>query len=65
MESLAEKVPTQPFLLLAAGLVMILTLWFSKKARRVVKTSVDLSRQDEGQERIKQMQDRVHPYAVQ
>tara|TARA_Y100001934_G_scaffold281156_1_gene389951 strand:- start:804 stop:3029 length:2226 start_codon:yes stop_codon:yes gene_type:complete len=53
MESLAEKVPTQPFLLLAAGLVMILTLWFSKKARRVVKTSVDLSRQDEGQERFK------------
>lgn len=53
MESLAEKVPTQPFLLLGAGLVMILTLWFSKKARRVVKTSVDLSRQDEGQERFK------------
>lgn len=53
MESLAEKVPTQPLLLLGAGLVMILTLWFSKKARRVVKTSVDLSRQDEGQERFK------------
>ncbi len=53
MESLAQKVPTQPLLLLFAGLIMILTLWFSKKARRVVKTSVDLSRQDEGQERFK------------
>ncbi|MGB5942109.1 MAG: inorganic phosphate transporter [Leeuwenhoekiella sp.] len=53
MESLAQKVPTQPMLLLLAGVVMILTLWFSKKARRVVKTSVDLSRQDEGTERFK------------
>jgi len=53
MESLAERVPTQPLLLLSAGIVMILTLFFSKKARRVVKTSVDLSRQDEGQERFK------------
>ncbi|RMB58589.1 inorganic phosphate transporter [Dokdonia sinensis] len=52
MESLAEKVPTQPYLLLIAGLVMVLTLWFSEKARRVVKTSVDLSRQDEVKERF-------------
>lgn len=53
MEGLAEKVPTQPLLLLIAGLVMVLTLWYSKKARRVVKTSVDLSRQDEVKERFK------------
>ena len=53
MESLAERVPTQPFLLLFAGLIMVLTLWFSEKARRVVKTSVDLSRQDEVKERFK------------
>ncbi|TVZ21272.1 phosphate transporter family protein [Dokdonia sp. Hel_I_63] len=53
MEQLAEKVPTQPILLLVAGLIMVLTLWFSKKARRVVKTSVDLSRQDEVKERFK------------
>ncbi|MGB1450556.1 MAG: inorganic phosphate transporter, partial [Marinirhabdus sp.] len=52
MESLAEKVPTQPLLLLLAGAVMVLTLWFSEKARRVVKTSVDLARQDEGKERF-------------
>ncbi|GHC42907.1 phosphate transporter [Ulvibacter litoralis] len=52
MESLAAKVPAQPLLLLGAGVVMILTLWFSEKARRVVKTSVDLSRQDEVKERF-------------
>ncbi len=53
MEGLAEKVPTQPLLLLLAGIIMVLTLWFSEKARRVVKTSVDLSRQDEVKERFK------------
>lgn len=53
MEVLAEKVPTKPLLLLLAGLIMVLTLWFSEKARRVVKTSVDLSRQDEVKERFK------------
>ena len=53
MGALAQEVPTQPILLLLAALVMILTLFFSKKARRVVKTSVDLSRQDEGTERFK------------
>ncbi|MDH7913409.1 inorganic phosphate transporter [Winogradskyella sp. SYSU M77433] len=52
MEGLAGKVPTKPILLLIAGLVMVLTLWFSSKAKAVVKTSVDLSRQDEGKERF-------------
>lgn len=53
MEILAAKVPTQPYLLLLAGIVMVLTLWFSEKARRVVKTSVDLSRQNEVKERFR------------
>ncbi len=53
MESLSAKVPTQPLLLLLAGVIMVLTLWFSEKARRVVKTSVDLSRQEEVKERFK------------
>ncbi len=53
MGVLSQEVPTQPILLLLAAGVMILTLFFSKKARRVVKTSVDLSRQDEGTERFK------------
>lgn len=42
-----------PFLFLAlAGLVMVLTLWLSRKAKRVIKTSLDLSRQDDGLERF-------------
>lgn len=52
MASLADTVQTQPYLLLAAGIVMVLTLWFSSKAKAVVKTSVDLSRQDEVKERF-------------
>jgi len=52
MEGLAGKVPTKSYLLLAAGLIMVLTLWFSSKAKAVVKTSVDLSRQDEVKERF-------------
>ncbi|MEL6813031.1 MAG: inorganic phosphate transporter, partial [Bacteroidota bacterium] len=52
MESLANKVETNPYLLLLAGIIMVLTLWFSEKARRVVKTSVDLSSQDETKERF-------------
>ena len=53
MEILAEKVPTPIYLLLLSGLIMVLTLWFSEKAHRVVKTSVDLARQDEGKERFR------------
>ena len=53
MIALGEPVATEPILLLIAGLVMVLTLWFSSKAKAVVKTSVDLSRQDSGEERFK------------
>ncbi len=49
---LTEPVKAQTYLLVIAGVIMAVTLWFSKKARRVVKTSVDLSRQDEGEERF-------------
>ncbi|WP_138432765.1 inorganic phosphate transporter [Winogradskyella algicola] len=52
MSALGEPVQTEPYLLLIAGLIMVLTLWFSSKARAVVKTSVDLSRQDEVKERF-------------
>lgn len=52
MVALGEPVQTEPYLLLIAGLIMVLTLWFSSKAKAVVKTSVDLSRQDEGKERF-------------
>lgn len=52
MTILNQSVKSNTILLLIAGGIMIVTLWFSKKARRVVKTSIDLSRQDEGEERF-------------
>ncbi|WP_034042725.1 inorganic phosphate transporter [Wocania ichthyoenteri] len=52
MEILAEKVPTNNWLLLGAGMVMVLTLWFSSKAKDVVKTSLDLASQGETKERF-------------
>lgn len=50
MKSLMQSAQTPTLYLILAGLVMVLALIFSKKARNVVKTSVDLSRQDEGDE---------------
>ena len=47
MVGLTGKVHTQTFLLLIAGTIMAITLWFSKKSRSVIKTAVDLSRQEE------------------
>ncbi len=52
MEVLAGSVETPTYLLLISGLIMILTLTFSKKAHSVVYTSVDLARQGEGDERF-------------
>ena len=52
MGSLAGPVKTETYMLLLAGTVMVITLWTSKKARKVIKTSVDLSRQQEGEERF-------------
>ncbi len=52
MESMAGKVGTATWMLLIAGLVMVVTLWISKKARSVIETSVNLSRQQEGSERF-------------
>ena len=52
MVSLQGKVLTPTLYLLFAGLIMVLTLWFSKKSKSVVKTTLDLSRQDEGDERF-------------
>ena len=50
MKSLQESAHTPIGYLMIAGALMVLTLVFSKKAQNVVKTSVDLSRQDEGDE---------------
>lgn len=50
MTSLMESAKTTPMFLLIAGFVMIIAMATSKKAQNVIKTSVDLSRQDEGDE---------------
>jgi len=52
MDVLASKVPTNNWLLFGAGMVMVMTLWFSAKAKDVVKTSLDLSSQGETKERF-------------
>ncbi len=52
MEALSGKVHVPSYFLIGAGLIMVLTLWFSKKARTVIETSVNLSRQDTGYERF-------------
>lgn len=52
MESLAGKVQTPTMLLLIAGLIMVITLWFSRKSRSVVKTTLSLSNQEETDERF-------------
>lgn len=52
MGGLAAKVATPTIFLFVAGLVMVLTLWTSTKAKKVVKTTIDLSRQDKTEERF-------------
>jgi len=52
MSVLNKQVPAEPLFLFIAGGVMVTTLWFSKKARTVVETSINLSRQSEGKERF-------------
>ncbi len=50
MESLKQAVQTPTFFLLLSGLIMVLTLWFSKKAHRVVQTSISLSSSTQGEQ---------------
>lgn len=50
MGSLMASAKTPPIFLFAAGLVMVYALATSKKAKNVIKTSVDLARQEEGDE---------------
>ena len=52
MEVLATKVPTPTILLFMAGLVMVVTLWISSKAKKVTKTEIDLARQQDTKERF-------------
>lgn len=50
MKSLMSSAKSPLLYLVLAGLVMVIAMATSKKAQNVVKTSVDLSRQDEGDE---------------
>ncbi|NDW11746.1 inorganic phosphate transporter [Bacteroides sp. 214] len=50
MDSLLDSAQTPWYFLLGAGFIMVYALFTSKKAHNVIKTSVDLSRQDEGEE---------------
>jgi len=52
MSVLAGKVPTPNIFLFIAGMIMVLTLWFSSKAKKVAATEVNLARQSEGHERF-------------
>jgi phosphate/sulfate permease len=52
MTSLSGKIQTPTYMLLLAGLVMVIALYKSKKARSVTATEINLSRQDEGYERF-------------
>ena len=53
MESLGKSVQTPTIFLVIAGLIMVVTLWFSSKAKAVVKTSIDLSSQEQTKERFR------------
>lgn len=50
MESLLGPANTPIYFLIGAGLIMVLTLYFSKKAHHVTNTEVNLARQNEGNE---------------
>jgi phosphate/sulfate permease len=52
MEMLKEKSSTPVFMLLLSGLIMVVTLITSKKARAVTETEINLGRQSEGMERF-------------
>lgn len=52
MAALAGKVQGQSGWLVIAGIIMVMTLWLSEKARTVTETEINLSRQDEGSERF-------------
>lgn len=52
MAALSKKVQSQTHIMLVAGLIMVITLWLSKKARTVTETEIGLGQQDEGIEKF-------------
>lgn len=53
MNILSSKVATPTILLFISGMVMVATLWFSKKARYVADTEINLAREGESKERFR------------
>ncbi|WP_298062687.1 inorganic phosphate transporter [uncultured Rikenella sp.] len=52
MGALDGTVPANPLILFIGGLIMVTTIWLSKKARSVSDTEINLARQDDGVERF-------------
>jgi phosphate/sulfate permease len=52
MTVLMEKVPTPTYLLIGSGVIMVLTLWISAKAKKVTETEVSLGSQEDGDEKF-------------
>ncbi|AWU43773.1 inorganic phosphate transporter [Blattabacterium sp. (Cryptocercus kyebangensis)] len=52
MKSLSGNVQIPSFVLIFSGIIMILTLWFSKKTKTITSTEINLSRQNEGNEKF-------------
>lgn len=52
MATLEDEVTANFWYLLIAGAVMVVTIWTSKKAKTVIETGINLSRQGEGHEKF-------------
>jgi phosphate/sulfate permease len=52
MGGLLGDIITPSYFLIGAGFIMLIVLWFSRKAQTVIETSLNLSRQEEGSERF-------------
>lgn len=52
MSGLKEDVASPTYLLVISGIIMVVTLWLSKKAKYVTQTEVNLSREGDAKERF-------------
>ncbi|WP_185856414.1 inorganic phosphate transporter [Blattabacterium cuenoti] len=52
MKSLSGNVQVPSLFLIFSGIIMILTLWFSNKTKKITSTEINLSRQNEGTEKF-------------
>ncbi|WP_185863483.1 inorganic phosphate transporter [Blattabacterium cuenoti] len=52
MKDLSENVQAPSSVLIFSGMIMIFTLWFSKKTKNITSTEINLSRQNEGPEKF-------------